>query len=167
MKAPKHIKKFSLNGWNKYDFIPVRQNNKANSAIIVHDIGVYPIEGIDQNQGGIFVSCVEQGGKIIISLIKMVFDGINPNIDERWMITLPTIRDLQEVFVDNTSVKYNDMDKTISNMKHLLNNMLKSIAYLLNMIYRYHQYLFQMNNLIYVNNILFYNLSNLILVLNQ
>ena len=113
MKAPKYIEEFSLNGWNKYDFIPVRQNNKANSAIIVHDIGVYPIEGIDQNQGGIFVSCVEQGGKIIISLIKMVFDGINPNIDERWMITLPTIRDLQEVFVDNTSVKYNDMDKTM------------------------------------------------------
>ena len=113
MEGPRRIFKFSLYGWDKYDFIPVRQNNKANSAIIVHDIGVYPIEGIDENQGGIFVSFVEQGGKIIISLIKMVFDGINPNIDERWMITLPMIRDLQEVFVDNTSVKYNDTDKTM------------------------------------------------------
>jgi len=116
MKCPKCIKEFSLNEWNKYDFIPVRQNNKANSAIILHDIGVYPIEGIDENKGGISVFFVELGGKIIISLIKMVFDGINPNIDERWMITLPMIRDLQEVFVDigpHVTVEYNDTDKTM------------------------------------------------------
>lgn len=117
MEGPRRIFKFSLYGWDKYDFIPVRQNNKANSAIIVHDIGVYPIEGIGENQGGIFVSFVEQGGKIIIKLIKMVFDGINPNIDESWKITLPRIRNLQEVFVDNyhenISCKYNNTDKTM------------------------------------------------------
>jgi hypothetical protein len=114
MKALKEDrKKFSLNRWNNYDFIPVLQKKKANSAIIVHDIGVYPIEGIDQNQGGIFVSFVEQGGKIIISLIKMVFDGINPNIDERWMINLPRMRYWEEVIVNNTTVEYNNTDKTM------------------------------------------------------
>ena len=113
MKGPEYIKEFSLLEWNKYDFIPVQQNNKANSAIKVHDIGVFRIEGIDENQGGIFVSFVELGGKIIISLIKMVFDGINPNIDERWMINLPRMRYWQEVVVDNTTVEYNNTDKTM------------------------------------------------------
>jgi len=113
MKGPEYIKEFSLLEWNKYDFIPVQQNNKANSAIKVHDFGVFRIEGIDENQGGIFVSFVELGGKIIISLIKMVFDGINPNIDERWMINLPRMRYWQEVVVDNTTVEYNNTDKTI------------------------------------------------------
>jgi hypothetical protein len=116
MKGPKYIKEFSLNEWNKYDFIPVQKNKKENSSMIVHDIGVFPIEGIDEKQGGIFVSFVELGGKIIISLIKMVFDGIKPNIDERWMITLPRMRHWQEVAVDDiglSSVEYNNTDKTI------------------------------------------------------
>jgi hypothetical protein len=79
---------FSLEDWSEVSFIPQDLKNGAELPMIVHERDVWPIEEIDEENGGVIATLVELGDKLFFCLTKLVFDEGTPT-HERWVVTLP------------------------------------------------------------------------------
>jgi len=90
---------FSLEDWSSFSFIPQGISQGAEPPMIIHNRDVWPIEGIDQKNGGLIATLVELGDKLFMSMTKLVFDEGTPTHD-RWVVTIPRMQYWTEVFFD-------------------------------------------------------------------
>jgi hypothetical protein len=96
----------SLEDWSEVSFIPQDLKNGAELPMIVHERDVWPIEEIDEENGGVIATLVELGDKLFFCLTKLVFDEGTPT-HERWVITLPRMPFWSEVgFNSSERVKF-------------------------------------------------------------
>lgn len=87
---------FSLEDWNEISFIPQGISQEAELPMIIHNRDVWPIEGIDEENGGLIATLVELGDILLISMTKLVFDKGTPT-HERWVVTIPRMSYWREV----------------------------------------------------------------------
>jgi hypothetical protein len=87
---------FSLEDWSEISFISQGISQGEELPMILHERDVWPIEGINEENGGVITMLVELGDKLFFCLTKLVFDEGTPT-HERWMITIPRIAYWTEV----------------------------------------------------------------------
>lgn len=102
---------FSLEDWNEISFIPQGISQGAELPMIIHNRDVWPIEGIDEENGGLIATLVELSDILLISMTKLVFDVGTPT-HERWVVTIPKMPYWREV----CSHKFEIVNYTDENM---------------------------------------------------
>lgn len=102
---------FSLEDWSEILFIPQGISQGAEPPMIIHNRDVWPIEGIDEENGGLIATLVELGNILLISMTKLVFVKGTPT-HERWVVTIPRMPYWREVSFD----RFENVDCTDENM---------------------------------------------------